>query len=48
MIKNYIIKRAVKNKMKWLAKTEAKIALTAVATVLTQNLIRKAMKKSGT
>ncbi len=46
MFKNYFVKRAAKKKIKWLAKTESKIALTAVATVATQELVRALIKKT--
>ena len=42
---NYFEKRAVKKKATWLAKKESQIALTAIATVVTQDLVRRLFKR---
>lgn len=45
MLKKYLAKKAAKKGVKWIAKTEAKVLVTAVATIATQKIIRKASKK---
>jgi hypothetical protein len=45
MFKKYVAKKTAKKSASWIAKKEAQIAFTAVATVLTQKLIQKAAKK---
>ena len=46
MLNNYIAKKIAKKKVKWLAKKEGQIALTAIATVVTQDLVRRLIKKT--
>lgn len=46
MFNNYFAKKAAKKKVKWLAMTESKIALTAIATVATQEIVRGLIKKT--
>jgi hypothetical protein len=46
MFNNYFAKKAAKKKVKWIAKKESQIALTAVATVVTQDLVRRLIQKA--
>lgn len=45
MLKDYLMKRSAKQVIIMLAKSEAKIALVAFATVLTQQLVQKLLQK---
>lgn len=45
MLKKYLAKKAAKKSAGWLARKEAQIAVTAVATIATHKLIQKAAKK---
>lgn len=42
MLKKYFAKKAAKKSASWMAKTEAKILFTAVATIATHKLLKKA------
>ena len=45
MFKKYIAKKAAKKTVSWMAKTEAKILYTTVASVATHQLLKAAAKK---
>lgn len=45
MLKKYLAKKAAAKSLKWIAKTEAKVLVTAAATIATHALIKKASKK---
>ena len=45
MLKKYLAKKAAAKSVRWIAKTEAKVIVTAAATMATHALIKKAAKK---
>lgn len=45
MFKKYLAKKSAKKSASWMAKKEAQILFTAVATIGTQKLIQQAAKK---
>jgi hypothetical protein len=45
MLKKYFAKKAAKKGVKWIAKREAQVALTAIATLATQKVLQEIGKK---
>lgn len=45
MLKKYLAKKSAKKSASWMAKKEAQIIFTALATIGTQKVIQKAAKK---
>ncbi len=45
MIKKYLAKKAAKKSASWMARTQAKVLFTAVATIATHKLLKKTARK---